>query len=130
MVLLFVDKENCIVYKGQFFTVEWFYDSSGYSQAFEYFESTSQVQKRKFFVLVKRIAEFGKIMDVTKFRNEGDDIYAFKPKPDRYLSFFIKGKKIIITNGFYKRTDKMPSNEKQKNIKAREAYNLSTKEVE
>ena len=130
MVQLIVNKHDCVVYKGQCFTVEWFYDSSGYSQAFEYFESTSQSQKRKFFVLVKRIAEFGKIMDKTKFRNEGDEIYAFKPKPDRYLCFFIKGKKIIITNGFCKRTDKLPKNEKEKSINAKEVYNNAIKEAE
>jgi len=124
-----VNKHDCIVYKGQCFTVEWFYDSTGYSQAFEYFESTSQSQKRKFFVLIKRIAEFGKIMDITKFRNEGDDIYAFKPKPDRYLCFFIKGKKIIITNGFCKRTDKLPKNEKEKSLNAKEVYYSENKEV-
>ena len=117
-----MDKQDCIVYIGQCFTIEWYYDSTGYSQAFEYFKSTSQAQKRKFFVLVKRIAEFGKIMDITKFRNEGNEIYAFKPKTDRYLCFFMKGKKIIITNGFSKRTEKLPKKEKDKSIKAREDY--------
>ncbi|MDX9800297.1 MAG: type II toxin-antitoxin system RelE/ParE family toxin [Spirochaetia bacterium] len=117
-----MDKQDCIVYTGQCFTIEWYYDSTGYSQAFEFFKSTSQAQKRKFFVLVKRIAEFGKIMDITKFRNEGNEIYAFKPQPDRYLCFFMKGKKIIITNGFSKRTDKLPKKEKEKSIKAMEDY--------
>ena len=107
--------------------VEWL---NGYGQAFDYFESTSQTQKRKFFVLIKRISEFGKIMDKTKFRNEGDEIYAFKPKPDRYLCFFIKGKKIIITNAFCKRTDKLPKNEKEKSMKAKEVYCAINKEVE
>ncbi len=130
MVHLVVDKQDCIVYKGQCFSVEWFYDSTGYSQAYDYYESTSLAQKRKFFILVKRIAEFGKIMDKTKFRNEGDDIYAFKPKPDRYLCFFIKGKKIVITNAFCKRTDKLPKNEKEKSIKIKELYYTVNKEVE
>lgn len=125
-----MDNQDCVVYKGQCYTVEWFYDSIGYSQPFEYFVSTSQAQKRKFIVLVKRIAEFGKIMDITKFRNEGDGIYVFKPKPDRYLCFFRKGKKIIITNGFCKRTDKLPKNEKEKSMKAKEIYCAINKEVE
>ena len=54
-----------------------------------------------------------KISDTTKFRNEGDGIYAFKPQPDRYLSFFTNGRKIIITNGYIKKTDKLPKNEKK-----------------
>jgi len=62
-------------------------------------------------VLVKRISDFGKIFDITKFCNEGNDIYAFKPQPDRYLSFFVIDKKIIVTNGFCKKTDKLPYSE-------------------
>ena len=117
-----MDKQDCVVYIGEFFTIEWYFDCMGKSQAYEYFLKTSDSQKRRFFVLIKRIAEFGKISDITKFRNEGNEIYAFKPKPDRYLSFFIKGKKIIITNGFTKRVDKLPKNEKEKAVKYRSDY--------
>lgn len=109
-------------YIGEYFTIEWYFDRVGKSQAYEYFLKTSDSQKRRFFVLVKRIAEFGKISDITKFRNEGNEIYAFKPKPDRYLSFFTKGKGIIITNGFTKRVDKLPKSEKEKAIKYRIDY--------
>jgi len=130
MVHLTMDKQDCVVYNGERFTVEWYYDNVGYSQAYEYFLKTSNVQKRKFFILIKRIAEFGKILDITKFRNEGNEIYAFKPQPDRYLSFFIKKRKIIITNGFIKKTDKLPNNEKEKAIKYRSDYLTRFKEEE
>jgi hypothetical protein len=56
----------------------------------------------------------GKIFDETKFRSEGNGIYAFKPQPDRYLCFFFKGKMIIITNAFAKKTQKLPQNEKER----------------
>ena len=117
-----MDKHNCVVYIGESFTVEWYYDNVGFSQAYEYFLKTSNVQKRKFFILIKRIAEFGKISDITKFRNEGNDIFAFKPQPNRYFAFFVKGRKIIITNGFLKKADKLPRNEKEKSIKYRSDY--------
>ncbi len=48
-----------------------------------------------------------------KFRNEGDQVYAFKPKPYRFLCFFFKGQRVIATNGFYKDQDKLPPNEKK-----------------
>jgi len=73
-------------------------------------------------VLVKRIADVGKIFDITKFRNEGDNIYAFKPQPDRYLSFFVVGKKIIVTNGFSKKADKFPDSEKELALRYRNNY--------
>ena len=51
-----------------------------------------------------------------------DGIYAFKPQPDRYLSFFTDEKKIIVTNGFRKKTDKLPKNEKDLALKYRQDY--------
>jgi hypothetical protein len=59
------------------------------------------------------MGDFGKIIDKTKFIYEGDEIYAFKPHPDRFLSFFTYGKKIIVTNGFKKKSVKIPKNEKE-----------------
>lgn len=73
-------------------------------------------------MLCQRIGDFGKIMDKTKFRSEGDDLFAFKPQPDRYICFFRKGKKIIITNAYRKTGDKMPKNEKLLAIKLRADY--------
>jgi len=117
-----INSTNCVIYTGGHFTVEWYYDENEYSQAYEYFLSTTDVQKRKFLILVKRIADFGKIFDITKFRNEGDGIYAFKPQPDRYLAFFFTGKKIIVTNAFCKKTDKLPLSEKELALKNRNNY--------
>jgi len=118
-----MNKETCVIYSGSCFSVEWYFDDNGYSQAYEYFLTTLPEQKRKFLVLVKRIADVGRIFDITKFRNEGDGIFAFKPHHDRYLSFFVKDKKIIVTNGFTKKTRKMPKSEKTLAIKYMNDYN-------
>ena len=91
----FMDEQSCLIYEGSCFRIEWFYDDNGKSQAYDYFLGTSDSQKRKFLMLVKRMGDSGKIFDKTKFNNELDQIYAFKPKPDRYLCFFFIGKKIM-----------------------------------
>ena len=117
-----MDEKSCVIYIGPKFTIEWYYDKDGKSIAYDYFVGITREQRRKFFVLIKRMGDFGKILDKTKFRNEGDGIYAFKPQPDRYLSFFTDDKKIIITNGFVKKTDKLPKNEKDLAIKYRQDY--------
>ena len=85
-------KEDCVIYKGKFFQIEWYFTEKGESQPFDYFNTTDLAQQRKFLMLCQRLGDFGKIMDKTKFRSEGDEIYAFKPQPDRYLAFFKKGK--------------------------------------
>lgn len=123
-----MNKENCIIYIGEAFTIEWYYNQKGYSQAYEFFLSLDNDRRRKFLILVKRIGDFGKINDKTKFRNEGDQIYAFKPQPDRYLCFFFTGKKIIVTNAFTKKTQKMPSKEKKRSLECKKDYEVRAKE--
>ncbi|MBE9054791.1 MULTISPECIES: type II toxin-antitoxin system RelE/ParE family toxin [Sphaerospermopsis] len=106
-----------IIYVGLVFQLEWYFDENGESEALEYFNQISEQQQLKFLFLVKRIGDFGKISNKEQFRNEGDKIYAFKPQPDRFLCFFFTGKKIIVTNAFQKKTQKLPNNQKEKAIK-------------
>jgi phage-related protein len=117
-----------IAYEGTEFTVEWYYDAKGHSQALEYFAEQPKDKQRKILNLFRLMADQGKTFDKTKFRSEGDGIYAFKPQPDRYLCFFFKGKKIIITNAFAKKTQKLPLAEKDQALKAYQEYEKRVKE--
>ena len=117
-----MDEKSCVIYMGEKFTLEWYYDKNGKSAAYDYFKESTEELQDKFLILVKKMGDFGKIYDITKFRNEGDGIYAFKPQPDRYLSFFTDGSKIIVTNGFKKKTDKLPKNEKELAMRCRQNY--------
>ena len=74
------------------------------------------------FALAKRLGEMGQIRDITKFRNEGDKIFAFKPQPERFLCFFFTGRKVIITNGFVKKSDKMPPGEKDRALRLKKDF--------
>lgn len=98
-----------IAYEGDVFTVEWFFNDKGKSEALDYFETLSNTQKRKTLMLFKRIGDFGKIS-------------AFKPQPDRFLSFFSVGKKIVVTNGFRKKAQKLPEKEKNLALKRMKDY--------
>ena len=73
-------------------------------------------------MLFKRMGDFGKIIDKTKFNNEGDKIYAFKPQPDRFLCFFVRQKKIIITNAFCKKQPKLPPSEKERALNYKDDF--------
>jgi phage-related protein len=117
-----MDENSCVIYSGEKFTLEWYYDKNGNSIAYDFFLNSTEELQNKFLILVKKMADFGKIYDITKFRHEGDGIYAFKPQPNRYLSFFTNGRKIIVTNGFRKKTDKLPKNEKELAMKYRQDY--------
>ena len=116
-----------IAYKGEVLTVEWFFDEKGKSDALDFFEALSNTQKRKTLMLFKRIGDFGKISDITKFRNEGEKIFAFKPQPERFLSFFYAGKKIVVTNGFRKKAQKLPKKEKNLAVNRMKNYDSRVK---
>lgn len=111
-----------IAYPGREFTIEWYYDERGESGALEYFDHLLAERRKKTFYLFRTMGDLGEILNIEKFRHEGDQIYAFKPSPDRFLCFFIKESKIIITNAFHKKSDKLPQSEKERALKCRESY--------
>jgi len=84
-------------------------------------------EQAKLFELMKLIGNTGAIKNKTKFRSEGDKIYAFKPQPHRFLCFFFEGQKIIVTNGFHKKTDKLPKNEKEMALRLKNDYETRIK---
>jgi len=111
-------------YHGKKYVIEWYFDENGYSQALIYFENLSPDRQDNVLYLFKRMGDFGKILDITKFRNERDGIYAFKPQPDRFFFFFFKGSKIIVTNAFQKKQDKLPPDEKRIALTCKEQYEI------
>lgn len=116
-----------IAYKGQEFQIEWYYSEKGESQALEYYRKLSPSDRSKVLRLFRIMGEAGKIRDESKFRHEGDKIYAFKPQPHRFLNFFVDGRKIIVTNAFWKKQDKLPQGEKDRALKCMESYKTRTK---
>jgi len=114
-------------YKGEKFTIEWYFDEKGRSDVLNYFMKLPNSLKVKTLVLFKRFSDLGEIKDKTKYNFEGDAFFAFKPKPHRFLCFFTKGGKIIITNAFIKKSDKLPKNEKEKALLRRMDYEKRSK---
>lgn len=108
--------------------MEWYHDAAGVSEVREYFEALDENQQLRLLFLAKRMGDSGKIHDKTKFRNEGDRIYAFKPKPERFLCFFYKDRNIILTNAFTKKQDKLPAREKEKALRLKEDYETRMQE--
>ena len=117
-----------IAYKGDAFQIEWYYSQKGDSQALEYYLELGDKDRIRVLKLFKMMGDVGKISDETKFRSEGDKVYAFKPQPHRFLSFFVQGRKIIVTNAFWKKQDKLPKGEKERALNCMESYLKRIKE--
>ena len=115
-------KKEYVAYSGKEFTIEWYFDANSKSDALDYYQSLTQAERIQLLKLFKRMGDIGQIRDRTKFNSEGDQIYAFKPKPDRFLCFFCEGKKIVVTNAFRKKQNKLPANEKQRALSRRDDF--------
>jgi phage-related protein len=123
-----MSETRLILYQGPSFSIEWFYDKHGKSPAREFFLALPDSRKAALFALARRLGETGLIRDETKFRNEGDKIFAFKPQPERFLCFFFTGRKVIITNGFLKKSQKLPPGEKERALRSKHDYEQRVKE--
>lgn len=116
-----------IAFEEKKFTIEWYFDNKGKSNVLDSFQSMNESGQMKLLSLFELIGNIGIIKNEIKFRYEGDKIYAFKLKPYRFLCFFFTGHKIIITNAFQKKTDKLPTNEKERALKIKNDYEIRIK---
>lgn len=121
-------KEEYIFYQGGKFQVEFYFTETGEIPAKEYLENTSLDVKVKLAALVKYIGENGKIFDITKFRlvDPKEKIFEFKPLQHRFFNFFHEGGRIIITNGYMKKSQKVSRRdlEKAREIKKNYIYRV------
>lgn len=117
-------KEDYIFYQGEKFQVEFYFSNDGRLPVKEYLEEISLDVKIKLAALVKYMAETGKIFDITKFRivDHKERLYEFKPLQYRFFNFFCAGGKIIITNGYMKRSQKVDRKELKKAINIKKDY--------
>jgi len=120
--------KELIAYLGKEYTIEWYHDSHGKSVALQYYQKLTMQERIKVMQLFKRMGDVGEIKDVTKFNYEDSQVYAFKPKPDRFLCFFYVGKKISVTNAFRKKQPKLPDTEKKRAKKHKSDYEIRVKE--
>jgi phage-related protein len=116
-----------LIYLGDLLRVDWYYDSRNRSQAREYFLALDDMSQAKLLALAKRLGDSGEIKDITKFRYEGRQIYALKVQIHRFLCFFAEDSRIIITNSYTKKSQKMPLKERHRALTAKCDYELRTK---
>ena len=116
-----------VAYEGEIYQIEFYFDEKGKSQPKQYMEAMEAGDVKKFVHLLQMMGDVGQIRNKEKFRSEGDKIYAFKPQPHRFLCFFISGKKIIITNAFMKKQQKLPKSQKDSALEKKLDYEARNK---
>ena len=123
------------IYNGKYFTVEFYQDLEKNIPALDYYEELTKKERARFFALIEKLANspYGKFLPEHMYRVEDPEnsIYALKFDNNRYLNFTTIDRKIIITNGFKKKTRKLGKREKEAlsfAIKAKRDYIKRVKE--
>lgn len=117
--------EEYIFYQGGKFQVEFYFNEKGEMPAKEFLEGiSSEKVVVKLAAFVKLIADEGMLYDEQKFRivDRKEKIYEFKPGGYRFFNFFYTGGKIIITNGYAKKSQKVDRKALKQAIRLKKDY--------
>ncbi len=126
-----------VIYEGRTYCVEWYFKQDGTMPGLEFYHTLSESDKGRFIVLAQHLAnaDRGTFLPKTHYNLEDAEhgIYAFKPHSQRFLNFMAVGRKIIVTNGFHKQSQKVRQKEREdikKSISHKNDYEIRVKRGE
>ena len=112
-----MQEKPILIYQGKYLTAEFYKDIKDKIPALDYYNTLTKKERSEFFALLRRLTDrpYGEFLPETKYRAEDKEnsIYALKFGKNRYLNFTTAHKKIIITNGFRKKIQKLGKREKK-----------------
>ena len=107
-------------------TCYYYVTESNKSPVRDFIDSLDASSQRKFFFVKSLLEEFGHRLPQPHAKYVGDEIFELRFKGQeghiRVLYFFFHKDKAILTNGFIKKTDKLPGKEKTLAIERRKAF--------
>lgn len=108
------------------YTVEFYATKDGREPAKEFIESLDAKMIAKLLKIIELLEANGPSLRIPYSEHLGDGIFEIRAKQGsditRVLYFFVVGKKIVLTNGFVKKTQKTPKREIEKAKKFRSDY--------
>jgi len=102
--------EDDIVLEGILRTIRYALCTNGRKPAKEFVESLDRKKQIQLRVLLEKMANAGKIVNLQKFRHLRKKIYEFKSGQIRILCFQ-EGRAWVLTHGFIKKQNKTPHRE-------------------
>ena len=104
----------------------YFTTDSGRRPAEEFVKSLSVRSRGKFFAVIELLEDFGRELSFPHAKYIGNEIFELRFESIegaiRVLYFFFDGSKVVLTNGFVKKSNKTPKKEKKVAINRREVY--------
>ena len=106
--------------------VVYFVTESGRRPVEEFVDVLSISSQRKFVDVVELLEDFGRSLSPPYAKYIGNEIFELRFESIegavRVLYFFFDSEKAVLTNGFVKKSNKTPKNEKETAIKRRQIY--------
>ena len=66
-----MDEKDCVIYSGDKFILEWYYDNNGKSVAYDYFLDTTEDLQDKFLILIKKMGILEKLIILKNLEMKG-----------------------------------------------------------
>ena len=108
------------------YSVEYYEREDGSKPAEDFILSQNNKMQAKLFMTLEFLEERGPALREPYSKPLGDGIFEVRTKVgsdiSRVLYFFVIGKRIILTNGFVKKTQKTPSSEIERAKRYRADY--------
>ena len=108
------------------YSVEYYEKEDGTYPAEEFILSKDKKMQAKLFMALEFLEEKGPLLREPYSKSLGDGIFEVRAKQgsdiSRVLYFFVVDKRIILTNGFVKKTQKTPTNEIERAKRYRKDY--------
>ena len=108
------------------YSVEYYEKEDGTYPAEEFILSQDKKMQAKLFMALEFLEEKGPLLRDPYSKSLGNGIFEVRAKQgsdiSRVLYFFVVGKRIILTNGFVKKTQKTPTNEIERAKRYRKDY--------
>lgn len=108
------------------YQVLYYEDEKGFSPIEMFFAKLTEKQRSKTYRDIELLSLYGNFLREPQSKYIRNGIYELRTKQgsdiSRILYFFFVGKKIILTNGFMKKTQKLPERELKLAIKYKEEF--------
>ena len=116
-------KRPIILYEGEKFTIECAIRKGGSSESQDFLDSMSIADKAKIIKVIKRLANVGRIINTEQFKKVEGKIWEFKYYQTRIFMYYCARQRVVLTNGFYKKGDKIPKEEIKRANQIMNEYN-------
>jgi hypothetical protein len=89
---------------------------------FDFLEELSANEVEKAMKLFYRVSNYHPVVNTEKYKKVQGDLYELKPDNSQRIFCFQRGKKLVLANGYKKKTDKLDMNEVEKAERIKKIY--------